>query len=280
MDRGRRCRPGFPSVGIVIADRLLDPAARLVIGHRGAAGSAPENTLPSFDLALAQGAAALELDVRLTADGIPVVLHDPTLDRTTSGTGPVRVRPLGALAEVDAGARFTPGGGAFPFRDGGVRIPTLRSVLERYRETPLLIELKEVDAQGPVREALVRAGAERRALIAAFDPRALAAFQEPPFLVGASRRDIVALKVASAFGLRPAGRGVRAYAVPYRYRGRILVPSPAFIRAAHRLEAPVHVWTVDDPRLARDLWRSGVSGIVTNHPATIVQALGEVGPSR
>jgi glycerophosphoryl diester phosphodiesterase len=257
----------------VLANPLIDPAARLVIGHRGAAGSAPENTLPSFDLALAQGAAAIELDIRLTADGVPVVLHDPTLERTTSGSGPLRAIRLSALAAIDAGARFTPGGGAYPFRDRGVKIPTLRSVLERYPDVPLLLELKEVHAQRPVREELTRAGAEQRAVIASFDWRALGTFREAPFLVGASRRDIVALKVAATLGLRPANRGVRAYAVPYRYHDRILVPSPRFIRAANRLGAAVHVWTVDDPDLACDLWRSGASGIVTNDPATIARAL-------
>jgi glycerophosphoryl diester phosphodiesterase len=259
----------------VVADQLSDPGARLVIGHRGAARSAPENTLASFDEALAQGAAALELDVRLTADDVPVVLHDPTLERTTGSAGAVRSFSLRALVDVDAGARFSPDASAYPFRDRGVRIPTLRSVLERYPETPLLLELKEVEAQRPVRAELLRTGAERRVVVAAFDRRALVEFREPPFLVGASRRDIVALKAAAILGLRPADRGVRAYAVPYRYRDRILVPSPSFIRAAHQLAAPVHVWTVDDPRVAQDLWRSGASGVITNDPATIVRVLRE-----
>jgi glycerophosphoryl diester phosphodiesterase len=76
---------------------LLDLDARPVIGHRGASGHAPENTLPSFALALAQGADALELDVHLTADGTPVVLHDATLDRTTDRRGPVAALALGAV---------------------------------------------------------------------------------------------------------------------------------------------------------------------------------------
>jgi glycerophosphoryl diester phosphodiesterase len=178
----------------------------------------------------------------------------------------------GDLSAIDAGARFTVDG-AYPFRDRSVTIPTLRSVLERYPDTPLLVEIKVALAQRPVREELVRAGAERRTVVAAFDANALAAFRDPPFQAGASRRDIVALKAASLLRLPPANRGVRAYAVPHRYRNRIFVPSQSFIRAAHRLQVPVHVWTVDDPMLAVGLWRSGVSGIITNVPGVMVGAL-------
>ena len=74
---------------------LLDLAARPVIAHRGSSAEAPENTLPAFEAAVRRGADAVELDVRLTADGAPVVIHDETLDRTTDRTGPVRGFTLG-----------------------------------------------------------------------------------------------------------------------------------------------------------------------------------------
>src|SRR5687767_10794848 len=95
---------------------LTDLSIRPVIAHRGASGYAPENTLPAFELAIVQGADALELDVRLTADGVPVVIHDPTLERTIGR--PARVGDLTAdqLLEADAGARFSPDRGrSFPF---------------------------------------------------------------------------------------------------------------------------------------------------------------------
>ena len=80
---------------------LLDPDARPIVGHRGASGENPENTLLSFDRALEQGADALELDVRLTADGVPVVIHDATVDRTTSGSGAVREYVLDRLRSLE-----------------------------------------------------------------------------------------------------------------------------------------------------------------------------------
>ena len=96
---------------------LLDPEARLVIAHRGSSSEAPENTLHAFEAAVRCGADAVELDVRLTADGAPVVIHDATLDRTTDRTGPVAALNLAGLRTVDAGWRFTPDlGRTHPYR--------------------------------------------------------------------------------------------------------------------------------------------------------------------
>jgi glycerophosphoryl diester phosphodiesterase len=177
---------------------------------------------------------------------------------------------------LDAGYRFAIGSET-PFRGAGVRVPTLREVLERYPSTPLLIELKVVEAQGPVRDELIRAGAERRVVVASFLHDALAAFRRSDFLVGASRRDIVRLKAASWLRLPARDGSVVAYAVPDRYKDRIPVPTPAFIRAATRLGRPVHVWTVDEPARARQLWDQGAAGIITNYPARIRAARDGVG---
>src|SRR5919204_389354 len=135
---------------------LLDATARPVVAHRGASAGAPENTADAFELAIRHGADALELDVRLSADGVPVVIHDATLDRTTDGQGPVSGRTAAELQRLDAGARFTRDGGrTFPFRGQGSRIPTLADVLRAFPEVPLLVEIKEVGAQRAVREVLL-----------------------------------------------------------------------------------------------------------------------------
>jgi len=254
----------------VIADVLLDPGAQPVIGHRGASGSAPENTIAAFDLALREGAEALEFDVRLTGDGIPIVIHDATLDRTTDQIGPVATRSLTDLMAADAGFRFATDGEPFGFRGQGIRIPTLRQVLERYPEVPLLIEAKVTAAQAPIRAELVRAGAEGRAVVASFLHGALSAFREPPFLAGASRADIVGLVARSWIGAgAPRGRWPACYAVPYRYQNRIEVPTVRFIRSAQAGGKPVHVWTVNTAELARTLWDRGINGIITNYPAIL-----------
>jgi len=250
---------------------LLDPTAQLVIGHRGASALAPENTLAGFRRALAEGADALELDVHVTADGVPVVIHDPTLERTTDRVGAVAESTLERLREADAGARFTPDGGrTYPWRGKGERVPTLAEVIEALPDTPILIELKDPRAQLAVRGVLLERGAVDRCVVASNDHRALAAFHQPPFLRGASRRDITRLWLASKLGAAWGAKDCLLYAVPPRHRG-LEVTTDSFLAAARCLGRPVHVWTVDDPALATLLWERGASGIITNAPGTMVR---------
>lgn len=229
---------------------LLDPAARLVIGHRGASAEAPENTLPAFALALAQGADALELDVHATADGVPVVIHDATLDRTTDRRGAV------------AGLRWE------EVRDA--RVPSLAEVLDAFPRTPLLIEIKASAATAPLAQVIHRHDAVARVAVAAFDAAALHGLAATGIAIGASRRDARRLVLAAYLGVR-AGSGPRFYAIPDRYRG-MPVPTRRVVATARRLGRPVHVWTVDDPARAVALWRRGVCGIISNRPGAMHSA--------
>jgi glycerophosphoryl diester phosphodiesterase len=247
---------------------LLDLSARPVIGHRGAAAYAPENTLASFRRALELGAEALEFDVRLSADGCAVVVHDPTLDRTTDRTGPIAALTQAELARVDAGHHFSEDDGAtHPFRGTGIAIPSLREVLAAFPGVPLLLEIKEVAAQQAVARELVEGGAVERVVVAGADWRALAAFEQAPFIRGASRRDITRLY----FRLGQPDAACRSLAVPDSYHG-LPVPTRRFVHAAHLQRRTVHVWTVDDARSALRLWRNGVNGLVSNKPDVILAA--------
>jgi glycerophosphoryl diester phosphodiesterase len=227
---------------------LLDPSARPVIAHRGASADAPENTLAAFDLALRQGADALELDVRLSRDGVPVVIHDPTVDRTTRLRGPV-----GAFTAAE-------------LRSAGV--PSLADVLSTFPRVPVLIDLKEAAAQLAVRELLLSHGAVERCVVAGEESAVLRGFRGTAFATGACRADIATLYGRAAMQLPPRAVSYRLLSVPIRHRG-IPVPTRWFVRAAHRLGCPVHVWTVDAPTVARRLWDRGVAGIVTNVPGVI-----------
>lgn len=101
--------------------------------HRGASGLAPENTLEAFRIGVEAGARGLELDAHMTLDGEVVVLHDPTVDRTTDGSGAVAEMPLADLRRLDAGYRFSPdGGSSYPYRGRGLRIPTLAEVYDEF----------------------------------------------------------------------------------------------------------------------------------------------------
>lgn len=244
---------------------LLDRSARPVIGHRGAAAYAPENTLVSFARALELGADALEFDLRRSADGVPVVMHDPILDRTTDRSGPVAALTAAELGRVDAGYRFDElGERSFAFRGKGIGVPTLRDVITAFPGVPLLIEIKEREVQEAVARDLIDLDATHRAVVAGDDWRSLTAFERPPFARGASRRDIAAL----FFHWGPPAPSCRCYAVPESYYG-LPVPSRRFVNAAHRRDSTVHVWTVDHAKAALALWRRGVNGIVTNRPDVI-----------
>ena len=251
---------------------LLDPEARVVIAHRGAAAEAPENTLPAFEAAIRRGADAIELDVRLTADGAPVVIHDATLDRTTDRTGPVAAVTLAELRTVDAGWSFTPDAGrTHPYRGSEARIPTLGEVLWAFPRLNILVELKEPPAQEAVRRVLLQEDAAGRCVLAAEDRQALRAFEEPPFVRGAAASEISELYWGALLRRRRRPPGYRLLSVPLRHRG-LSVPTKAFVAAARSHGCAVHVWTVDSPDTARWLWRRGVSGIVTNVPGTMVEA--------
>lgn len=276
----RSSHPAFPRTpgahddsALRVAMILLDPSARPIVAHRGASGAAPENTLPAFDLAVTQAVDAIELDVHVTADDVAVVMHDPTVDRTTSGSGAIAGMTLRQLRELDAGYRFTADAGAtFPYRAQRVRVPTVEDVLERIpREMPVIIEVKSVAAQWALRRVLERFKVAPRCLVASFEANALGAFQDANYARVATRRDLMQLIARTAVGMAPSSVTYRAICPPTRYHG-IPVPIAMIARAAARVRVPVHVWTVDDPREALSLWRKGVSGIISNAPARILEA--------
>ncbi len=232
----------------------------LLFAHRGASAYAPENTLKAFELALQQGAPAIELDAMLCASGEVVVIHDDTLERTTNGHGKVRETSLSVLRALDAGSAFSPDFAA-------ERIPTLAEVFERLGERAFInIELKNYAA--PLDFLPERVAAlvetyhmEAHVLFSSFNPLAL-------------RRIHARLPQVPLGLLTAASRLGRLLNTPL---GRLLVPyqalhpakaavTPALVRAVHRAGARVHVYTVDRPEEARRLFAMGVDGIFTNDP--------------
>lgn len=248
------------------------------IGHRGAAGEAPENTVPSFERALAAGARILETDVHRSRDGEVVVFHDALLDRTTDATGPLAERSLAELRELDAGYRFSPDGGrSFPFRGRGVRIPTLRELLEAFPGTRLNIEIK-ASTPGLIDDtlALVAQRADLTLLAAADDGimadlRARVARAGAGVAVGASAGDVAAFVRAALEGAPPPP-GPMVLQVPPAFGGRPVV-TPAFLTHAHAHGLPVHVWTVNEPAEIGRLLELGVDGVMSDFPARVVEAI-------
>ena len=220
-----------------------------MFAHRGGSKIAPENTIAAFDRGLAAGADGLELDVHLSRDGIVVINHDATLDRTTRAKGRVKDRTARELAEFD--------------------VPPLRAVLARYPKIGLIIELKE---RGPaLAEAVVdevrRAGASDRVCLGSFSVTALRAARSaaPAIATSGARFEVRMALYRSWCGLSPGRVPYQAFQVP-ETSGSTRVVSPRFVQLAHKAGIAVHVWTVDEPDDIRRLLDWGVDGIISDRP--------------
>lgn len=225
--------------------------------------------MESFRQALAAGAECVELDVRLSADGVPVVMHDPTLDRTTDATGPVASRSAEQLRAADAGARFTRDGGrTFPYRGKGLRVPTLEDALTELARVPLLIEIKTPQVSPAARRVIERLGAELRCVVESFDVRALDPFRGSRIAIGASRADVARLlhRIVTRRPVRSLPYAVMC--LPPRLHG-VRLPIGSLVRLTRPAGCLVHVWTINDPEEARYLWSIGVRGIVSDDPGLI-----------
>jgi glycerophosphoryl diester phosphodiesterase len=234
---------------------------------------APENTIVAFDRGLAAGADGLELDVHLSRDGVVVVHHDETLDRTTSDAGPLAARTATELARLDAGYRFLDGE-RHPFRGHGIGVPTLREVLRRYPDRRVIVEMKVDSPQ--MGEAVARevreAGAADRVCAAGYGARSAAAARAalPEMACSASHRE-VRLAVYRGLICCPVRRArYGGYQIP-EMSGRLRLVSPRFIRYAHRAGLKVQVWTVDEEADMRRLLDWGTDALITNRPDVAVR---------
>lgn len=294
------CRPPAPGVGsaaavtgvVARADRPTASPRAINIGHRGASGHAPEHTLAAYDLALQHGADFIEQDLQMTRDGVLVVLHDATLDRTARGpaehcTGRVIEKTLAQLQRCDVGSWFND---AHPKRARasyvGLRIPTLEQVLARYGpRTRYYIETKAPESAPGMEEALLR-------LLQAHDLRGPAALGAPgpggPVLIQsfsrASLEKIHALDPRLPLVQLVSGRvtteqlqrtldDVRRYAVgigPARS-----AVTAALVEAAHAGCLAVHPYTVNDAAEMRALLGLGVDGMFTDFPDRLTDVLAE-----
>ncbi len=230
----------------------------LNIAHRGASGDFPENTLVAFAAAIEAGAQMCELDAQLSADGVAVVIHDDTVDRTTGGRGAVAAMSLAQLRGLDAGRKF---GAAF----AGARIPTLEEVIVLTKgRCALNVELKGANVQSEVCRLLRAHGVTNDTIVSSFDWNALAAARQiDPGL----RLGVLADRNAAA--MLQAARRLGAVSVNPRYD----LVSPALVKQAHDERLQVLVWTVDKPARMRAMIELGVDGIMTNYPARLAKLL-------
>lgn len=249
----------------------------MLVAHRGGAKLAPENTLPAFCSAVDDwGADMLELDVRLSADGHVVVIHDATVDRTTEGSGAVGDHTLDELRALDAGFRFVDEEGRPTFRAAGVTIPTLREVLEACPSVWVNVEAKEAAVAGPLVALVRERGEQHRVLVAAEHERTRRAARDYRGPWGASRRHCALFWLLHRLpGGSPYTPPADVLQIPEFWKGRRLL-TPRLVEAAHRRNLPVHVWTVDDPSDMRRMLEWGVDAIQTDRPDLLSEVLVEV----
>ena len=229
-----------------------------VWAHRGASAKAPENTLAAFRLAHELGADGVELDVQLTADGQVVVIHDETLDRTTSGKGPVGVRTLRQIKALDASNG----------REGyqGESVPTLDEVLDVLGPTGmnLNIELKNSVEPYPGLEQAVlgivdAAGLAERVIYSSFNHISATqlARSSQPSRVGLLFSDVLT---------EPWGYAQRLDMAALHPHWKYVQFVPETIERCHALGMDINVWTVDDPGTVRRLADLGADAVITNRP--------------
>ena len=247
------------------------PRPPLVIAHRGDSAHRPENTLAAFAGALEVGAALVELDVQLTADGHVIVLHDPGLDRTTTGRGDVRRLTLAEVRSVSAG---------YPDRFGsayeGERVPALSEALALLRaRARVLVEIKAEsvtdDADGGIEartaEEVRRAGMADAVALISFEQRAilhlasLAPEMTRGRLFGRTNPDEV---LAAA---REAGCGL---VMPHKSQ-----LTDALADRVHAAGLDLATWVVDEPAELKQLARFGLYGVGSNRPGVLLEAIAD-----
>jgi glycerophosphoryl diester phosphodiesterase len=252
-----------------------------VHAHQGGDHLHPGNTLVAFAHAVELGVDVLELDTHLTADGVVVVIHDDTVDRTTDGTGLVASYALEDLEAFDAGYRWRPPGGpedVHPFRGQGLTIPSLAEVLAAFPGVGVNVDMKaDVPGVPEATCAVIReAGREDSVMVASFVDDNLRRFREvcPDVATSAGPAEVTSFYVFNLLGLgrwtRPAAD---AFQVPVR-QGSIEVVTPRMVRGLRERGVRVDVWTVNEEAEMRRLIELGVDGIITDRPDLALALLG------
>jgi glycerophosphoryl diester phosphodiesterase len=244
------------------------PPGIQIVGHRGAAGIAPENTLPSFEAAWAEGVAWVETDVRLTRDAVPVLMHDAMLERTTTGHGAVSAVTYDELRRLDAGIRFAP-------EFTGTRVPWLAELLAVAEgRSGVLIELKAEAERADllvqrVLAAVEAARAAESVRLISFEPELLERIRRAT-PDGTLPTGLIA---ATAEGLVETARRLGCAAL----HPRLTALTPELAAAAHATGLRVNTWTANTAEQVRQAIDFGVDEITTDFPVMARQVTDSTG---
>jgi glycerophosphoryl diester phosphodiesterase len=256
----------------------FNPAAFMVIAHRGGRSLGPEHTIYTYQRAVDLGVDVLEVDVHLTLDNQLAVIHDKTVDRTTNGSGKVESYMLSNLQKLDAGFRWSPDkGNPIPLRGKGLKIPSLAEVFQAFPQMRVNIEIK--DPKPTALPSLCRTiqdyNMSPKVMIASFDAGALRKFRSicPGIATSAGAAEAIWFYSLQKMRMESAySPNYQALQVPERY-GELLIADKRFVAAAHARNLRVQVWTVNDIDSMKRLLQLGVDGIMTDYPQRVIEIL-------
>ena len=251
---------------------LYPIGAPIVVAHRGGAGECPENTAEAFLTMVERGFRYLETDARATLDGVAVLSHDATLDRTAGVGGKVRGYTWRELARVRG-------------REGRPAAMRVDEAFERHPDAVFNIDAKSDGVAAPLARAIREAGAQSRVCVASFSERRLRRLRgELPGAasslgIGAIARIVAASRTRTGAARRRLLKGLpeaQVAQVPLSFRG-VPVLTERFVASAHEAGIAVHAWTIDDVDVAARLLDMGVDGIITDVPTAMYEGLRERG---
>jgi len=257
---------------------FFNQAGFMVIAHRGGRSLGPENTLYTYQRAMALGVDVLEIDVHLTKDNHLAVIHDKTVDRTTDGSGTVANYNLADLQKLDAGYRWSADiKNPFPLRGKGLKIPSLAEVFQAFPQIRVNIEIKDSDpaAISSLCRTIQDHHMAPKVMIASFDAGALKNFRAacPGVATSAGASDAMLFYVLQKMHLESAySPEAQALQVPPTY-GDLQVVTKRFVEAAHARNLKVHVWTVNETDSMKKFMQMGVDGIMTDYPQRLLEAI-------
>ena len=249
-----------------------------IIAHRGYSGRYPENTMLSFEKASELPIDALELDVHTTRDGRVVVIHDPTLDRTTNRSGRVLDFTYDELRKMDAGYNFNPEGSTnYPFRGQGIEVPLLEDVFKRFPGMRFVIEVKQTmpALEEPLYRLIRKYNLEEKIVVASEHTEPVERFRSMNSMIATNFSGEEARAFYRLFRMHLANfarvQG-DALQIPEKYRGESVVTHD-FVAVAKRKGLILHIWTVNDPADMRRLIDVGVDGIISDFPDKLIEVV-------
>ena len=222
--------------------------------------------MTAFQGAADLGYRYLETDIRISSDGVVMVIHDATLERTTNGKGKVRAHTAADLQQLDAGYRFESDAESV-YRDHGIGIPTLEELLTTYPEAVVSIDMKENGLEAPLAALIKRLGAADRVIVGSFSGARISRFRTltgQSVATGSGRAEMARFLLNSRLG-RPTTLTADVLMVPVTY-GPLTLVDRKTVSAVHAALKLMIVWTIDDSEEMTRLLDLGVDGIITDRP--------------